>query len=225
MSSTIDTYSCPHCFESAPLTEAKNQCNHCFQCPQCTSTLSTYSIMVPSEVLGDQSPKKEHQPPQVQIQPPSTPPQPMASSSLGLSRTPVGLKSPGGTKLYYLSCTHCKWTTRDVGIRDKRSPMDFRERPSPHSERISELVAFYKEFGLRDKAEREKSGTLRAIVRNPPQSLEIRLCPQGPGVGEQGQENKCVTSSIADMKSNTAVRFVPLCVFCCSELWRRAYRY
>lgn len=169
MSSTIDTYSCPHCFESAPLTEAKNKknrCNHCFQCPQCTSTLSTYSIMVPSEVLGDQSPKKELLAPQVQIQSPSTPPPARAAASPGLSRTPVGLKSPGGTKLYYLSCTHCKWTTRDVGIRDKRSPMDFKERPSPHQERISELVAFYKEFGLRDKAEREKSRKIGRRVRS-----------------------------------------------------------
>ena len=169
VSSTIDSYSCPHCFESAPLTEAKNKknrCNHCFQCPQCTSTLSTYSIMVPSEVLGDQSPKKEHSTPQVQIQTPSTPPQPRGSASPGSARTPIGLKSPGGTKLYYLSCTHCKWTTRDVGIRDKRSPMDFKERPSPHQERISELVTFYKEFALRDKAEREKARKTGRRVRS-----------------------------------------------------------
>lgn len=152
VSSVIDSFSCPHCFESAPLSEAKNRknrCNHCFQCPQCASTLTTRSVIVPSEVLGDQSPQKRDR---TQAQPATGGTSPAASS-----RSSSSLKSPGGTKAYFLCCTHCKWSTRDVSIGDKRSPMDFKDRPSPHQDRITELIAYYKEFALRDKAEREKA--------------------------------------------------------------------
>lgn len=144
VSTNVDTYFCAHCFETAPVSEAKNKknrCNHCFQCPRCSSTLTTRSIIVPSEVLGEQSPKKAEQ---STISSPST-------HRGALSR------SPGGTKSYYLSCTHCKWSTRDVGIKDKRSPIDFKDPPSPYQERISKLASFYKEFALQDQAEREKA--------------------------------------------------------------------
>ena len=140
VSINVDTYFCPHCFETVPVSEAKNRknrCNHCFQCPRCSSTLTTRSIIVPSEVLAEQSPKK--------------PESPSTSKSASMTR------SPGGTKSYYLSCTHCKWNTRDVGIKDKRSPIDFKDPPSVNQERVAQLVSFYKEFSLRDQAEREKS--------------------------------------------------------------------
>lgn len=144
--SAIDSYSCPHCFESVPVGEAKNRknrCNHCYQCPKCASTLTTRSVIVPSEVLGEQSPQKR------ELE--------AGSGSPATARSPLsGSKSPGGTKLYFLTCTHCKWNTHDVKIRDKRSPMEFRERPSPHQPRITALIAFYKEFAQRDKVEREK---------------------------------------------------------------------
>ena len=143
VSTVSDTYFCPHCFETTPISEAKNKknrCNHCFQCPRCASTLTTRSIIVPSEVLGEQSPKK--------VESSSSTSSPSLRSSLS--------RSPGGTKSYYLSCTHCKWSTRDVGIKDKRSPIDFKDPPSQHQDRIDKLVAFYKEFALRDQADREK---------------------------------------------------------------------
>ena len=137
VSVTVDTYFCPHCFETVPVSEAKNRknrCNHCFQCPRCASTLTTRSILVPSDVLAEQSPKKPESP------------------------KPGSLtRSPGGTKAYYLSCTHCKWSTRDVGIKDKRSPIDFKDPPVATQERVTQLLSFYKEFSLRDQAEREKT--------------------------------------------------------------------
>lgn len=67
------------------------------------------------------------------------------------------LKSPGGTRVYFLSCSHCKWSTRDVGIDDKRSILDFKERTGPYQGRVNELVAFYKEYAIQDEAEREKA--------------------------------------------------------------------
>ena len=128
----------------------RGRCNHCFQCPQCSSTLNTRSIIVPSELLGDQSPQKRAEKAAPMNTSPSTPPR----SSLPVS---AGYKSPGGTKLYFLSCSHCKWSTRDVGIKDKRSAIDFKDRVSPHQERITELMTFYKEYATRDNAEREKA--------------------------------------------------------------------
>ncbi len=154
--STVESFSCPHCFEACSVTTElkakKGRCNHCFQCPQCSSTLTTRSVIVPSEVLaqGEQPLSKDM----------------MLGSASSSARTPSKttpptmtstLKSPGGTKVYFLSCSHCKWSTRDVGIKDKRSPADFKDKVSPHQARISELVNFYKEYALQDVTEREKA--------------------------------------------------------------------
>lgn len=142
VSSTIENFSCPHCFDAAmtdTLKSKKGRCSRCFQCPQCFSTLTTRSVIVPSEVLGDQSPPKSDKPQ-------GTP-----------SRSGSILKSSGGTKLYFLSCSHCKWSTRDVGIKDKRSPIDFKDRLSPHQPRLDSLISFYKDYATNDNALREKS--------------------------------------------------------------------
>ena len=67
------------------------------------------------------------------------------------------MKSPGGTKLYYLTCAHCKWSSRDVDIKDQRSPIDFKDRVSPHQERIDSLISFYKDYALHDNMEMERA--------------------------------------------------------------------
>lgn len=154
VATTLESFSCPHCFETASLGGGitsdlkmkRGRCNHCFQCPQCASALITRSIIKPSEVLGDQSPQKQEA--ATPTKSPSTPPR--------IGRSP-GLKSPGGTKLYYLTCSHCKWSSRDVGIKDQRSPIDFKDRVSPHQERIDSLISFYKDYAFHDNMEREKS--------------------------------------------------------------------
>lgn len=129
------------------LKAKKGRCSRCFQCPQCFTTLSTRSVIVPSEVLGEQSPQKSRR----ELPSKTTPNQGVVSS----------LKSPGGgTKVYYLSCSHCKWSTRDIGIKDKRSPIDFKDRPSPHQARINALVSFYKDYANHDSASREKAKKL-----------------------------------------------------------------
>lgn len=136
VSSTIESFSCPHCFEAAmsDLKAKKGRCSRCFQCPQCFTTLSTRSVIVPSEVLGEKpSPSKP-----------------------GV----LAAKSPGGTKVYFLSCSHCKWSTRDVGIKDKRSPIDFKDRSSPHQVRINSLISFYRDYASHDNASREKAKKL-----------------------------------------------------------------
>ena len=155
VATTLESFSCPHCFETASLGGGitsdlkmrRGRCNHCFQCPQCASALITRSIIKPSEVLGDQSPQKE---------PPPAPSSKSSSTPPKIGRSP-SLKSPGGTKLYYLSCAHCKWSSRDVDIKDQRSPIDFKDRVSPHQERIDSLVSFYKDYAVHDNAELERA--------------------------------------------------------------------
>ena len=155
VATTLESFSCPHCFETASLGGGitsdlkmrRGRCNHCFQCPQCASALITRSIIKPSEVLGDQSPQKQQESP-ASNKSPSTPPK--------IGRSP-SLKSPGGTKLYYLSCAHCKWSSRDVDIKDQRSPIDFKDRVSPHQERIDSLISFYKDYAIHDNMELERA--------------------------------------------------------------------
>lgn len=150
VATTLESFSCPHCFETASLGGGitsdlkmkRGRCNHCFRCPQCTSALIPRSVIKPSEVLGDQSPQKQS------LDSSASPPK--------IGRSP-GVKSPGGTKLYYLSCAHCKWSSRDVGIKDKRSPIDFKDRISPYQERIDNLISFYKDYAIHDNIEMERS--------------------------------------------------------------------
>ncbi len=147
--STVESFSCHHCFEACSVTTElkakKGRCNHCFQCPRCSSTLTTRSIIVPSDVLA-QSEQSSDIPTPSSVHTPSKAPTTTLSS----------LKSPGGSKAYFVSCSHCKWSTRDVFMPDKRSPADFKDKVSAHQTRISELVLFCKEYAIQDIAEHDK---------------------------------------------------------------------
>ncbi len=150
--STVESFSCHHCFEacsvSTELKSKKGRCSHCFQCPRCSSTLTTRSIIVPSDVFS----QSELSAPKDSISPSSTARTPLKSGTTVHST----LKSPGGTKVYFLSCSHCKWSTRDVSLKDKRSPADFKDKVSDNQTRVSELILFYKEYAIQDVAEHEK---------------------------------------------------------------------
>jgi len=171
VSSTVESFSCPHCFEAAmtdALKSKKGRCSRCFQCPQCFTTLTTRSVIVPGEISGEQSSQKGDKP------------QPKSSTG----------KSPGGTKLYYLSCSYCKWSTRDVGIKDKRSPIDFKDRPSSNQARFDALVSFYKDYAASDNALREKtkkSITGRRSQRSYSSLLDPTKFTKGVSGGESPQ--------------------------------------
>ena len=184
------------------MTEARkkeNRCGHCFQCPQCSSTLTTRSVIVPSEVLGDHSPQKREPQPTTAgaSSTPTTPPRTSALSGAS--------KSPGGTKLYYLSCTHCRWNSRDAGIKDKRSPVDFKDRPSPHQKRIEELVSFYKELALKDRAEREKSSKKQVRrLRSFGNLLDPSKFITASGIDSPGSVRRGSALTVSDIKKVAA---------------------
>lgn len=182
VSTVVDGSSCPHCFENVAHAEAKakkNCCSHCFRCPLCASSLTTRFVIVPTERdhAGNPSPQTPQKSTsdggeQEDKKGAPTPPRSGRAAALRGSHSGGSLKSPGGTKYYYLSCTHCRWTTRDVAIKDKRSPLDFKDRPHPHQERVTHLLAYYKDLEQREKADKERAKKMQARrVRGPYASL------------------------------------------------------
>ena len=160
--------SCPHCFEivgQANTKSKRNCCSHCFQCPMCGSTLTTRFVQVPNEpppALGTSPDTKNSDSDDKTLSPATTP----QSRTRGLS----SLKSPGGTKYYYLSCTHCRWTTRDVSISDKRSPLDFKDRTHQHHDRFTKLLSYYKELDLQHRMEKEQMKKQMMVKKSRPYS-------------------------------------------------------
>lgn len=60
-------------------------------------------------------------------------------------------------KMYYLACGFCRWTTRDVGISDKTAATGgWQDLESPHSERITLLLEYYKKLSLKENSEKER---------------------------------------------------------------------
>lgn len=61
------------------------------------------------------------------------------------------------TKVYYLACFFCRWTSRDVGIQDQPvASGNWPERENEHIARINTILEFYKMVALREKLEKEK---------------------------------------------------------------------
>lgn len=99
----VDSHFCGKCAENIPSSEArlkKNRCSSCYDCPSCQHQLS---IRIAS-AGGSKS----------------------LAASAGASpapATPEGKPTPetkaATRKVYYLSCTFCRWNTRDVGIPDQ----------------------------------------------------------------------------------------------------------
>ena len=153
VASAVDNLSCPHCVDNAPVMEAKkkNRCGRCFQCPQCSNTLSLRTVMVSNEGAGDQAKPQSSDA--------------TSSSDREVSKNMIGSRSPGGTKLYYLACSYCRWSTREVDIKDKRSPLDFKERVSAHQKQIDDLILYYKDFANKDKELMEREHVKKPLRR------------------------------------------------------------
>lgn len=148
--------SCPSCNDSVPQTDAKAKkfrCTHCYQCPMCTTPLATRFVQLPPAPPG----KSESAPDAsaAKTEPSSTKDGCEAALTPKTSKrsllTPSSLKSPGSTKMYYLFCTSCHWTTREVDIPDKRSLLDFKEKPHPFQDRYKALLSYYKDLDLYER--------------------------------------------------------------------------
>jgi len=59
-------------------------------------------------------------------------------------------------KVYYLACSFCRWTSRDIGLPDQNvASGSWPEQTNPASERISTLQEHYRSIAQREKMEKE----------------------------------------------------------------------
>lgn len=56
-------------------------------------------------------------------------------------------------KMYYLACTFCRWSTRDIGMEDKASGSGWVEKETPNAERVNELIDYYKQVAQKEVAD------------------------------------------------------------------------
>jgi dynactin-4 len=60
-------------------------------------------------------------------------------------------------KAYYLACGFCRWTSRDIGLKDQFvANGGWPELENPSNKRISTLLTYYRQLAQREKLEREK---------------------------------------------------------------------
>ncbi|ESO05040.1 hypothetical protein HELRODRAFT_172053 [Helobdella robusta] len=60
-------------------------------------------------------------------------------------------------KAFYLACGFCRWSSRDVGIKDQSvASGGWTEQINPYAERIASLVEYYKQYTLKELQEKEK---------------------------------------------------------------------
>ncbi|KAF2349392.1 Dynactin subunit 4 [Trinorchestia longiramus] len=69
-------------------------------------------------------------------------------------------------KLYYLACTGCRWTSRDVNIPDQTvATGGWPELEAPNKERIMSLLEHYRAVAQRDKMDKERKRLAAARVK------------------------------------------------------------
>lgn len=81
--------------------------------------------------------------------------------TLSIRATSVTRNSEDGSKtaskLYYLACFFCRWTSRDVGIPDQASATGrWPERENENSETIASLIEYFKVLALKERIDKEK---------------------------------------------------------------------
>lgn len=88
---------------------------------------------------------------------------PSCNNALSVRATSVMMEDPTsegpGTprKAFYLACGFCRWTSRDVGIKDQSvSSGGWPDQVNPHAQRIASLIDYYKQFALKELQEKEK---------------------------------------------------------------------
>ncbi|KAK8403023.1 hypothetical protein O3P69_000925 [Scylla paramamosain] len=60
-------------------------------------------------------------------------------------------------KVYYLACTSCRWTTRDVGLKDQTvATGGWVEQDNEHYKHLQSLLEHYRSVAQQEKLEREK---------------------------------------------------------------------
>lgn len=87
---------------------------------------------------------------------------PYCSHTLSTRATSIATPSPEdptklvGKKLYYLACAFCRWTSRDIGLKDQNvASGGWPELENPRSARLANLQDHYRSIAQREKLEKE----------------------------------------------------------------------
>lgn len=76
-------------------------------------------------------------------------------TSGGGEADPEGQATP--RKAFYLACGFCRWTSRDVAIKDQTvSSGGWRDQENENSKRIAVLMDYYRQLAVREKLDKEK---------------------------------------------------------------------
>ncbi|KAJ8676679.1 hypothetical protein QAD02_012466 [Eretmocerus hayati] len=123
----VDSYYCSNCLENLPPSEVRLKKHKCSNCFDCPCCFQTLSIR-----SG-----------QVLIKP--------AQSTSETESKPVT------KKVYYLSCSLCRWSSRDAGIPDQTvATGSWREQDNPYTDRIGALVNYHKILASIEKQHKER---------------------------------------------------------------------
>lgn len=145
-------YFCANCFDNKTHNEAsgsKFKCLNCFACPLCKNSLmmrassgtAAQKAAIKAALAAEQSKKDQAT---------------GADQATAVTTTPAPT-TPVATKVYYLMCSFCRWTTRDVGIPDVTTiPGNWRRPDNPNAKRVKELLEAYKVVAAKEKVEKDR---------------------------------------------------------------------
>ena len=155
----VDCRFCPSCYEHLPPHEAitrKNRCQSCFSCPCCNHTLVTRATNTSATLPTNLNTTADS----VNISGGD------ADDSISGSTNVSGLQTPS-KKVYYLACSVCRWSTRDIRLADQPMLNSWKAQDNIHEGRANELLQHYKQIGTREKQERDRKRYSIVKLRNP----------------------------------------------------------
>ncbi|CAF5222432.1 unnamed protein product, partial [Rotaria magnacalcarata] len=88
-----------------------------------------------------------------------------ADDSLSNSTNTSGLQTPS-KKVYYLACSVCRWSTRDIHLADQPTINSWKAQDNIHEGRFNELLQHYKQIATREKQERDRKRYSTVKLRN-----------------------------------------------------------
>lgn len=136
----VESHYCTNCMEIVPLTEVRFKKNRCSNCFECPCCLQTLCTRA-GHVPLRVAPTEGEESKDVKTMP---------------------------KKVYYLSCSMCRWTSRDAGIPDQSvATGGWPEQENPHMSRINALIDYHKILASIEKqqCETKKFGPKRPFMQ------------------------------------------------------------
>lgn len=125
----VDSQYCQHCLEYIPTIDPKfqmNKCASCYQCPSCQHLLST-------SVLST-----------------------MSSSTSSLQAAATKSTDEIIKRTCQLVCEFCRWSSPNFVTEGSRLVNNLADFEIPETDRINELISFYKAISQKEKTDKKK---------------------------------------------------------------------